>query len=76
MLIVTQGCNRVYYMGVNDTIDVEDGRLILVRNEEGNPLRVRKLILGYYEDTNRAHEVLKEMVKNLGAVGGLVLPDD
>ena len=77
MLIVTQGCNRVYYMGTSDTIDVEDGRLILVRHEdECNPLRTKKYVLGYYEDTATAQEVLKSVIKNIKETGGLILPDE
>ena len=74
MLIVTQGCNRVYYMGADDTIDVEDGRLILVRSNESNPLRTRKYVLGYYDDTETAHEVLKSAIKNIKETGGLIMP--
>ena len=76
MLIVTQGCNRVYCMGGDDTVDVEGGNIILTRAVEGNPLKRRHFLLGSYGDVNRAHEVLKDVIANLGTTGGLVLPDD
>ena len=75
MLIVTQGCNRVYYMGCDDTIDVEEGSIVLSRIVSENPIKRRHFLLGSYESTERAHEVLKEMVSNLNA-GGLILPDE
>ena len=76
MLIVTQGCNRVYYMGTDDTLDIEGGSIVLTRVVENNPLKRRHFLLGCYGDTDRAHEVLKDMIANLGTTGGLVLPDD
>lgn len=73
MLIVTQGCNRVYYMGSNDTIEIEDGNIVLSRIVSDNPLKRRHFILGNYDSTEKAHEVLKEVVSNLDA-GGLIMP--
>lgn len=73
MLIVTQGCNRVYYMGSDDIIEIEDGNILLSRILSDNPLKRRHFILGNYGSTERAHEVLKEVVCNLDA-GGLIMP--
>lgn len=73
MLIVTQGCNRVYYMGSDDMIEIEDGNIVLSRIVSDNPLKRRQFILGNYGSTEQAHEVLKEVVSNLDA-GGLIMP--
>ena len=75
MLIVTQGCNRVYYMDSDDVIEIEDGNILLSRVApyKDNPFKRRRFILGNYGSTERAHEVLKEVVSNLDA-GGLIMP--
>ena len=73
MLIVTQGCNRVYYMGSDDVIEIEGGNIVLSRVVSDNPLKRRQFILGNYGSTEMAHKVLKEVVSNLDA-GGLIMP--
>lgn len=73
MLIVTQGCNRVYYMGSDDVIEIEGGNIVLSRVVSDNPLKRRQFILGNYGSTETAHKVLKEVVSNLDA-GGLIMP--
>ena len=67
MVLVTQGLNRVYFTESEDTLEVQENMIVLVR---GN----KQLKMGTYRSPERALEVFRAVVTNVDA-GGLVFPE-
>ena len=73
MLLVTQGCNRIFFTENKDCIEVE-GRNIILTRDTGESFS-KRYVLGACESRDRAIEVLQDVVNNLDA-RGIIMPGD